>query len=79
MQIRAAVIIAKCPVTNKLYGVRVEERGIGKWYATWAFAIKPEKAKREGWTEQLFPSKLLYDKNYPNCPYCKTFEDMSIR
>jgi len=32
-KIKAAVGIAKCPTTNKVYGVRIEERG-SKWAAT---------------------------------------------
>jgi hypothetical protein len=77
MEILAAVGIAKCPVTGKIYGVRVEERTGKKWFATWAFPIKPETAKKEGYTEQQFPPDLLYDKEYPGCPYCKKHEDLA--
>jgi len=77
MQILVAVGIAKCPIANKIYGVRVEERKSKKWYATWAFPIRPELAKREGYTEQQFPPDLLYDAEYPGCPYCKKHEDLA--
>ena len=77
-KIHAAVGIAKCPVTGKIYGVRVEEKMVKKWWATWAFPIKPEVAKREGYTEQPFPSDLRFEKEYPGCPYCKKFEDLKV-
>ena len=77
IQINAAIGIAKCANTGKIYGVRVEEKKKGKWWATWAFPIKPEVAKREGYTEQAFPSDLQFDTEYPGCPYCKKFEDLS--
>lgn len=77
MDIRAAIGIAKCPTTNKIYGVRLEETAGKKWFATWAFPIKPAVAKREGYAEQQFPSDLIYDKEYPGCPYCKKHEDLA--
>ncbi len=72
----AAVGIAKCPTTGKLYGVRVEERG-QRWAATWAFPIKPEVAKREGYTMNQFPPDMIYDSAYPGCPYCEKYEDLA--
>lgn len=75
-KIKAAVGIAKCPKTNQLYGVRVEEIN-GKWCATWAFPIKSEVAKREGYTVNQFPKGLIYDPQYPGCPYCHSKEDLA--
>ena len=72
-----AVEIAQCPKSGQIYGVRIEERN-KKWYATWAFAIKPETAKKEGYSAQQFPPDILYDNKYPGCPYCKKHEDLSV-
>ena len=74
---QAAVGIAQCPVTKKVYGVRVEEKTDKKWYATWAFSIKPEVAKREGYSTNQFPPDILYEKEYPGCPYCKKHENLA--
>lgn len=74
---KAAVGIAKCPTTNKIYGVRIEERG-SKWAATWAFPIKPETAKREGYSVTQFPPDIIYDAKYPWCPYCEAKEDLAV-
>jgi len=76
-KLNAAVGIAKCPVTGKIYGVRVEEKADKKWWATWAFPIRPEVARREGYTENQFPPDILYEKEYPGCPYCKKHENLA--
>jgi uncharacterized protein YegL len=73
--INAAIGIAKCPKHGKIYGVLIEEHG-KKWYAKWAFAIRAEVAKREGFTEQSFPSDIQYAKEYPGCPHCNKFEKL---
>jgi Mg-chelatase subunit ChlD len=75
-EINAAIGIAKCPNTKKIYGVRVEERD-SKWHATWAFPIKPEIARREGYTEGNFPADLKYDATFPGCPYCHRREELA--
>lgn len=75
-KIDALVGIAKCPHAGQVYGVRIEIEK-NKWTATWAFAIKPEIAKREGYTANQFPSNLIYSKEYPGCPYCHRMEDLA--
>lgn len=75
IRVKALVGVAKCPKTNQLYGVRIDTTS--KWIATWAFPIKPEIAKREGYVANQFPSDLFYSKDYPGCPYCKRFEDLA--
>lgn len=62
-KVDATIGIAKCPVTKKLYAVCIEIEET-EWTATWAFPIKPEVAKREGYTENQFPFGLLYTKDY---------------
>ena len=76
-KLKVAVGIAQCPKTKKIYGVRVEEKPDKKWYATWAFSIKPEVAKREGYSTNQFPPDIKYEKEYPGCPYCKKHEDLA--
>ncbi|MCL2054423.1 MAG: VWA domain-containing protein [Oscillospiraceae bacterium] len=77
MKMNIGIGIAKCLKNDNIYGVRVEEIQKDKWEATWAFPIKPEVAKREGYTEQVFPKNLTYGKEYPGCPYCKKFEKLN--
>ena len=40
---KAEVILMKCPETQKIYGVRVEEWQ-GDWFRTWAFPVDVKKA-----------------------------------
>jgi len=75
-RLNAAIGIAKCQKNGKIYGVRVEEKTDKKWWATWAFPIDPDVARREGYTEQPFPPDLQFEKEYPGCPYCEKFEDL---
>ena len=74
--IKALVGVAKCSKTGRLYGVRIDVT-TGKWIATWAFPIKPEVAKREGYEENQFPTDIAYAKEYPGCPYCEKKEDLA--
>lgn len=76
-KIKALVGVAKCPNTNKLYGVRVDTTN-KQWIATWAFPIIPEVAKREGYTENQFPPDIAYAKGYPGCPYCRKMENLAV-
>jgi hypothetical protein len=75
-KLNVAVGIAKCPNTKKVYGVRMEERH-GKIVATWAFPIRPETARKEGYKEDAFPAGIAYDPKYPVCPYCGKKEDLA--
>ena len=56
--------IARCPKTDKVYGVRLEEKTSNRWTATWAFSIKEETAQREGYTQNQFPTDLNYEADY---------------
>ena len=69
--------IVKCPSSGRLYGVRIEIKDNKKWIATWAFPIKPEVAKREGYAANQFPPDIYYAQEYPGCPYCKKKEDLA--
>lgn len=71
-----AIGIAKCPASGRLYGVRIEQRG-SKRLATWAFPIKPEAAKREGYVSTRIAPDIAYDQAYPGCPYCKKRENLA--
>ncbi len=75
--VNAVVGVAKCPQTQKLYGVRIQIEPGDKWTATWAFPLRPETVRREGFKENQFPPNLRYGAEYPGCPYCKKREDLA--
>ena len=69
----ATVVLAKCTKTNKLYGMRAEQRG-DDWVITWAFPIDEQKAKREGFTDNKISGSLKPVDGYPGCPHCGAME-----
>ncbi len=69
MKKRVVIVLAKCGQVNGSYGIRVEEKSRGKWFADWAFKIQETVAKKEGYGEVEIPPFYL-DSAYPGCPYC---------
>ena len=72
MIVNANIILAKCRTEKELYAMRVEERG-GDWVRTWAFRIKEEMARREGFDKVRINGSFDKDAGYPGCPYCGGF------
>ena len=66
----ASVILAKCSVHNRTFGIRIEKRN-NDWFRTWAFEIDDAKAKREGFDRNTITGSFATDPDYPGCPYCK--------
>lgn len=67
---KAVVLLAKCGSCHKTYGMRTEQRRKNKWAITWAFPIKESVAKHEGYDKVKVNGELIFDDNYPGCPYC---------
>lgn len=69
MLVNANVILAKCKGSDKLYGMRVQEKD-GDWIRTWAFRIKEEMARQEGFDKVEINGSFSRTAEYPGCPYC---------
>lgn len=67
---RAAIVTVKCASDRSLFGMRMEETAPGRWMATWAFAIPPERAAREGYTQTRLDGFFDVAEGYPGCPAC---------
>jgi hypothetical protein len=67
--VEASVITTKCGKSGKIYGIRVEKSG-DDWIRTWAFPIKDDVAKREGYDKNIIRGSLRCTDEYPGCPYC---------
>ena len=65
----ANIVLSKCNVHNRTFGIRVEKRG-NDWHRTWAFKINDEKAKREGYDKTSITGSFPAIPEYPGCPYC---------
>lgn len=66
----ATVIMAKCKVLNKAFGVRAQKEG-SVWYFTWAFKLADKTAKNEGYDQTKISGEINLDTGYPGCPYCE--------
>ncbi len=64
------IVIVKCASHKKLYGIRFEEITHNNWSGTWAFSIKEEAAKKEGYDKGRITGNFSFALNYPGCPYC---------
>jgi len=73
MEVR--IIMSKCSVHNRVFGMRVEKRG-NRWVRTWAFKIDEAKAKREGYDKSTISGSFAIDEKYPGCPYCGEIQGM---
>lgn len=68
-RIEARVALCKCNESKKIYGVRFQECD-SKWEYTWAFSIKEENAKREGYDATQIVGEIEPTEDYPGCPFC---------
>ena len=66
----AIIILAKCPKTHLMYGIRAQKIN-RDWWRTWAFPINEYRARREGYDITTVEGSLCCTMDYPGCPYCK--------
>ncbi len=71
MRVKANVILARCDENKKLYGIRIQEKN-GDWIRTWAFPIKEEIARQEGFDKVEINGSFAHTEDFPGCPYCHT-------
>lgn len=66
----ATVILARCPDTGELYGMRTERMPDGDWRRNWAFRVSARQASAEGYDKTQIRGSLHCEAGYPGCPYC---------
>ena len=64
----AAVILAKCYKTKKMYGMRSQKMNDGDWWRTWAFPIDEKRAHGEGYDTTIVQGNMYHTEEYPGCP-----------
>lgn len=69
-QPEATVAACKCREGRRTYGVRFERVSSRQWKYTWAFPMKEDSAKREGYDATVIEGMIDPDPEYPGCPYC---------
>ncbi|MDY4839080.1 MAG: TerY-C metal binding domain-containing protein [Lachnospiraceae bacterium] len=66
----AFAIMAMCEETKEHFGITVNPVGGNHFVFTWAFRIKKDQAKREGYDQKQVKGSVSYDANFNGCPYC---------
>ncbi len=66
----ASVVMAKCRMSHRSYGIRIERRMNQVWYCTWAFQLTEKAGNSEGYGNTMISGKVETDAEYPGCPYC---------
>lgn len=61
--------MAMCEETKKPFGITVDPRE-GCYAFAWAFKIKIEQAKREGYDKVHVHGSIVFDPEFNGCPYC---------
>lgn len=65
----ATIVMAKCRVTKKSFGIRAEKRD-NKWFFTWAFKLSDKSAKNEGYDKTTISGEIKIQYDYPGCTHC---------
>lgn len=66
----AVIVLCKCGESHKTYGIRAEKICHDNWVFTWAFPIKEDSAKREGYDKSFVKGNITFSAEYPEYPYC---------
>lgn len=61
--------MATCCKSKKPFAIRAELQD-KVWYFTWAFKIREDAAKHEGYDKTEVGGALGLTSEYPGCPYC---------
>jgi hypothetical protein len=68
--VQVVIVVGRCNHTGDTYGIRFEEQGAGVWVFDWAFRIRPEAARREGYDRTVIEGRFVRGEHYPGCPSC---------
>jgi hypothetical protein len=64
------IVMSRCSRSGMGFGIRFEEQTHGKWSGDWAFAVKEQAARKEGYGGSEITGAIALAKRYPGCPHC---------
>lgn len=64
------IIMARCRHSGQGFGIRFEEKSRSQWVGDWAFPVKEQVAKKEGYDRSEIRGTFSFDEAYPGCPHC---------
>lgn len=70
--LNVVVVPARCGHGNHLFCIRMEQVNPRQWMATWAFSMREDVAKREGYDARTLEGSFGFAPGYPGCPYCES-------
>ena len=66
----AVVVLCRCGIVQKTFGITAEKVGPDSWKFVWAFPMKETGVNRKGHDKTEIKGRLLASAEYPGCPYC---------
>jgi hypothetical protein len=67
----AEIVLSRCYLDRRLFGVRFVRQSSEAWHAVWAFEIDAESAKRERYDDTTLRGTFSFSAEYPGCPHCR--------
>jgi len=68
--VQVVIVMARCSLNGREFGIRFEETTTGHWTGDWAFGLKGETAKKEGYDRTEVRGDFRLAPTYPGCPHC---------
>lgn len=70
--LKVAIVFARCQANRQPFGIRFEQAGTRTWAGVWAFPMREETAKREGYDRTHISGEITLTAAYPGCPHCRS-------
>jgi hypothetical protein len=68
--LNVVIVLGRCQRQGGYFGIRLEEKGRGRWVGDWAFPVKERTAIREQFDRALVSGTFEFATGYPGCPAC---------
>lgn len=68
---KIAFIVGRCGKNKQYFGIRLEEKSRGMWFANRVYSVSETVAKREGHNKSKIAGSFATDLSYPGCPHCR--------
>jgi hypothetical protein len=69
--LKVVIVLSRCSQSRRPFGIRFEERAVGQWLADWAFSLKDDAARREGYDRSTLAGTFGFEADFPGCPSCR--------
>lgn len=70
----AFAVLGMCSRVNQPFGMTVDPISRSQMKIVWAFKISADKARREGYDKTSMRGSVVFDDEFPGCPYCESHD-----